>query len=352
MNKTQIEIAKIFILILLFFGIESCNKDNPVKPDDPIPVDTVDLYEWRKVPFGYFNDIYVPDTSNIYICGVGEAVRWDGSSNPPKLINFNDNNFKPELVKGVDNSSIFIGGPYGMRDACVKRLQNNIVTETYYFDTANYVNCLFPISPDEIWITFSRERIAHYKNGQINILMLPVPNRFPKIFKNRDGNIYVFAEQGGNGSTIPSYLNCYRIENEQLKFVRRDSLSQYSRLDFILYQISSEIIMYDRDLNLRKFSDNGWEYSMVFPGFYIWGLGGCKNDSMVALTSYSEGLYIRTWDGSRWKKENYSQNVIGYISIDLYFEPISLAGSNVYVMLGDIQGSYLLIGRRKENFKI
>ncbi len=329
----------------------SCNSESPVKPEDPIPADTIDLYTWRAVPFGYFNDIYVPDTSNIYICGVGEAIRWDGSSNPPKLINFNDNNFRPELVKGVDNSSIFIGGPYGMRDACVKRLQNDVITETYYFDTANYVNCLFPISPDEIWITFSRERIAHYKNGQINLLMLPVPNRYPKILRNRDGNIYVFSEQGGNGSTIPSYLNCYRIENEQLTFVRRDSMSQYQPhgLAFRLFHIGGDIVMYDGSSILRKFSVNGWEYYTGYPGFDIWALGGNRIDSMIALTN-GGGLYIQTWNGSRWKKENYSQNAIGYISIDLYFEPISLAGNNVYVMLGDIQGSFLLIGRRKNIF--
>lgn len=343
----------IFPILILTVLLASCSKDIPVKPEDPVLPDTVDIYSWRTEPFPYFNDIFVPDTSNIYVCGNRNTWIWDGSANPPKVINFNDNNFKPELVKGFDNSSVFVGGPYGMNDACVKRIQNNVVTETYYFDTANYINWLFPISPNDIYISLPVGILAHYKNGQINNLYLPNKNYYPKIFRYKDGNLYVFAEKPGNGSNIPSFLNCYRIENEQLTFARSDSMSQYPPygLTFRLYQIDKDIVMYDGRGMLMKFSENGWEYYTGYPGFDILGLGGNKIDSMIAFTFTNGVKDIQTWNGTRWKKEILSNQVIPYyLNISLYFEQISVIGNNVYVMLGDLNGSFLLVGRRKDLF--
>jgi hypothetical protein len=341
-----------YIVFVVIISLASCTDDIPVKPEDPIPPDTIDLYSWRKVQNNIIRDLYAVDTSNIYICGYNVALKWDGSVNEPQFINFNDNNFRPQIVDGFDISSVFFGGSYGSTNACIKRVMNDVITETYYFDSAIYINHLLPIGQNEIWISAPTGMIAHYKNGQIIKIYLPKLNYYPEIFNYKDGNLYVFAEKPGNGSNIPTFLNCYKIENEQFIFIRSDSLSQNTQgLAFRLFQIGKDIVMYDNRLMLMRFTGNDWINYSGDPGFYIWGLGGNSIDSMIAFT-WAGGASgdIHTWNGNRWRKEIKSQPVIGLIDIDYYFKPIPIVGNNVYVMLASYQQSYLLIGRRKEYF--
>lgn len=340
----------ILLLIILTISLASCSKENPVKPEDPVPVDTVDLYEWRKIPTVYFNNIFVPDTSNIYICGSNVALKWDGSSNPPTLIDFKELDFIPGYVKGIDNGNVFFIESYNPSRVRVKRMQNNIITETIFFDSTKGLSDFYPISQNEFWTSTNRQGrglVIHYLNGQFIKLFLPDSIYTPQIY-NKDGNLYIIAEKSGNGSNIPPFLNCYKINNNNLEFIRGDSLSQYNHgITNRLFQIGKDIIMYDERGKLLKFTGYDWAECIESPGFSIWGLGGKTIDSLVAFTYAADGHNIYTRFGMNWKKELKSNAVISFIVIDLWFLPISVVGNNVYVMLGDRQGSFLLIGRKK-----
>lgn len=368
MNKTLIEVAKIFILILLVIGIESCSKDNPVKPEDPIPEDTVDLYEWKAIGFS-IAAIYTPDSANIYSCHPyrNQVFHWDGANTFTEIY-FNDPEFSPRSIGGFNKDIVYVGGhkspPGSNSRAHLCRISGTNIIKRYDFpDSSSGVANITCPSTDEVWFSGAYGRVYNIKNDVIKEYILRPANGFFHFYFDENNTMFAFSTFIGTGGT-PDILLTYRFDGNSFNLLRKDTVDVHGTgISSNIYNCGKDMIMVGVKENvgtsLWYFNGLEWVFIQNTDFHFPIIIGGYGRDSLISLSYYygqtdffnnslNEHVFTKTRKG--WKRERGAYNALApFMFAGVMGGVIKFTnnGKHVYVMINGQSESALLIGKIK-----
>jgi len=373
--KTVNYILTALLSVLLFLSLlfSSCNKDeNPVKPVDPPPPvspDTVSRYIWSAILYQIpLYDLYVADTNLIYmIGGLYHPIVYNGSYiNPYEL---NDINFHCYAVYGYDKNNVFWAG------RTVKNNQNypaiikvtNGIPQRYVIESeTGRLDDILIIGPNQAWfVSYYSNYMYYYDNGTIKAYKLSDVDSTAggRLYKNTNNEVFVFAGKTEPPNYAAGHLFTYKFENDNFRFIRRDSLNNFSKspdcLSGIIFRCGADAIMINFNDIIHYFNGNEWLVHTYSGSVNPLKVGGVSKDSLVTLNIRESGTSIYTYGASkRWRQENNSP-IFPIVDIG-WPSNVEFKFGNVYFNHWDDsfinKGSnssmtYFLIGRPNKNYK-
>lgn len=362
-SKSIFSVPVYIIFLYLVSSIFSCNKENPIEPPPPVPQDTSDEYEWRVITTATINEIFVLDTSNIYLFFTNGTVRkYDGASTYFQLINFNDPYFSVWSANSIDNQNIYFAGftyfTTNYAPVTIKKMNNENVTHTWISmkdSSADFFGYIVT-GEDDIWYGKAyKPCIYHLNSNNFTKYDLDSGLQYNYLYKDKFNNVFAFGNLYINESK--SILYSYKYNGSSFEILNKDTLQNPFNI-FCIFPCGSDLLMRSYEGGILFFTGTNWISFMNYPGFGIYKLGGNSKDTLISF-AYEHtpplvvGFSSYIWNGEKWKREKKLAGLIpsgGYEGI--MQTKISIYRDHIYFPadFGNIN-NYLIIGKKNQKQK-
>lgn len=346
-----LSILKVFFIALLF---SSCSED-PVKPP-PIVSDTTGMFIWSATsPINYpITDMYVADTNAIYLAA-GVLLKSSGMYSP-QVIDLGLGN-SAYSVNGYDKNNIFVGVwdfNFTPSITVLKKITNGVISSyTIQNDTGRGVRNILPMGPNEAWLITQQGNAAYYFNsGTFTQYAVNGGGKAGKFYKDRFGNVYLFALM--NGNTTTDYMYSYKFSNSSFQIVSIDTVGSGTGKSGFLSYCGKDILMAGA-YSVFYFDGQVWLPHRASQNQFLMRLlgGKSKDDTLYALgpegISGSGPSSPQIWSGNAWKVEDKGFNFSFRDEIiypGSYPRSIFIKDRKLYlVVLTFSWSAYLLVGR-------
>ncbi|HMQ99670.1 MAG TPA: hypothetical protein PKE39_11660 [Ignavibacteria bacterium] len=303
-TKKVLQNYSIYLILFPVFLFLAC-KEDPTSPNPPpVIIDTVDRYEWSMdTIYGYaFNNLYVADSSNIFITSPLSLVYYNGETY--SSISINDPDFRFVGVKGFDKNNVFAGGNRVNSSTPVLKKVENTSVSSYDItgDTGGTISGIFVEGPNQSWLSISESNTIYFFNsGLITPYTLDSGVRSGGFFRDSLNILYYIGMKLYPNDNFRFYI--YEYINDYFNLVNIDSINTISELYGAITICGSDFIAMGRT-SIYYFTNDRLEKLCNTPNFLPIKICGSSKNHLVCYgqTSDITGA-IFTWDGEKWHEE-------------------------------------------------
>jgi hypothetical protein len=340
----------IIVLFALMVVISSCSdEENPVNQNDgPYQFDSA-RYEWRTDTLynSLLGSLFGFDTSHVYMLGTHSLNIYNGENYSSHF--FGDLYFN--VIGGLDNSNIYIGGSYPNGDYRLMKWDGSTFTDIPVpSDTSqDYgLTAILVQSQNEIWLG-TLGKIFFVDGTSFKVYKIDSASAISK-FTFDNGVLLASGRRYLCPSNCDAETYVYKFENSSWTRVFSERILYTSPPFYpagvgnMLFGIMEEgIFKFNIDLFVKIISSP--------PPYNLGTVVTGSNENNLLAYGYTSNYdqinnsrYTMNWNGSKWSKEFFESNGL--------FE-MKLVGNNYYCIVPScISCDRLLlrIGRAKKNF--
>ena len=333
--------------------IVSCSEDSPVTSnEDPYQFDSA-RYDWTLYSnSNWLLDFNAFDTSNIFLLGTGNLLKYDGVNFTENY--YNDQSFDPLSMGSYDKDNIYIGG--NDRSVSVnngkprlKKWNGSTFNEITINDSTNrlyQIFCIEAINENEILMGSTKGDLIHYDNGNFEFLRIDSTFFIRMFGTDETGNSYAVATKTVFDSLTFNFFNIYKKENNQWKWTLEysDVYTGYDLNEIRPSRIKTEISGF-RNNNIVKYRNNTFQEIFQVRPIVPYPLTQLSDTStnyfLLPGISGDRGFEFFHWNGTKWSREIdlsqkgiYSQIISKVENVDGKYFTLFQNGSNGMSMFG------------------
>lgn len=290
----HIGLLVLFTAVILFFS--SCNEDSVIGPS----TESSNYYEWSTFPVS-FNSVAIVSAARNQTLFVSGSKSYKITNEVTSEINFNDSNFRANLVFAYDDTYAVFLGTNNTAQQFLKIYDNGVIN-TYAWSPITVSGDIYFEQKGKFFYCNSYSNIYYYfNNGTMVPYTLPA-NNYPKFIRKIGETIYLFSSYLTRNS---SSLRVYKISAAGFTEVYRGEQQGE------LFPLTNDVIRLTRDNannTFDYFKETGWQNlfttSLSENPQYIAYLSGETKSFILAIGINSSGEYSAfVYNGNSYTKQ-------------------------------------------------
>ncbi|MDF0682405.1 MAG: hypothetical protein P0116_15725 [Candidatus Nitrosocosmicus sp.] len=316
-NKNKLSIIKPFYIILFVVAFHfSCNDDNPSKSNLIYELDTNSRYEWSydNLENSKMLDIYMADSSNIFLTGYPNPLYYDGTNYID--LNLNDAEFFPTSLEGYDKQNVYIGGGLsGKQTAILKKIQGKSIKSYEIPDRpAGRIEDILIHSENEVYLATDNSFVYKLSSGFFTKYNVMEDSWWGMFYKDKFNDLYFINDVFPSKNNNFYYKDYYKLISDSFNLVMRDTVCMFCESDYSLFRCGEDLLKVNNEISY--FSDLKW--IKICDTRLVTGekllpikIAGKSKDYFVCYSSSVnspgiDGIFI--WNGKWSWEKNLSQN--------------------------------------------
>ncbi|MBN8569979.1 MAG: hypothetical protein J0M18_10130 [Ignavibacteria bacterium] len=318
-----ISITVLFAAFLLLFS--SCNEDSIIGPS----TESSNYYEWSTFPvsFNSVANISAAKNQTLFVSG---SKSYKITNGVVSEINFNDSNFRANLVFAYDDTYAVFLGTNNTAEQFLKIYDNGVIN-TYAWSPTTASGDIYFEQKEKFFYCNSYSNVYYYfNNGTMTPYTLPAAI-LPKFIRKIGDSVYLFANFFTRNS---SSLRVYKISIAGFTEVYRGENQGE------IFPLTNDVIRLTRDNannTFDYFKETDWQNlftnSLSANSQYISSLSGDTKSFMLAIGINPSGEYTAfvyngnsytkqanfipgafSGNSSLWFKSNYADNMVYFVN--------------------------------------